>query len=408
MLTGIRKLNIVPLRLTALVLLTVVIVTLLVACASSDEEDGSPNLTIQPDPGPDLAVSTSLVSDPSLTVGDSFTLNATVTNLGSEKAASTTLYYYRSTDSTISSTDTSVGTDSVSPLAASATSPESISLIAPGSAGAYYYGACVNSVSEETDTSNNCSAGNRVDVVVGGGGGGRGTPDLIISSRSVSDSSLATGASFILNTTVLNQGTGTAASTTLRYYRSTDSTISRTDTSVGTDVVRSLAASATSRESISLTAPSSVGTYYYGACVESVVGEVNLNNNCSTGVSILASGSSTGSIKFTLTDGCRDPGALQARFFGYVGTSTAGRGHYQWPGDGGVFTTNNARTTGESITVTLGESGLGIGVICFGAALERDTSHWGVGLDGEEDCNDCCSSVPSSGTSTFSQTLICN
>ena len=50
MLTGIRKLNVVPLRLTALVLLTVVIVTLLVACASSDEEDRSPNLTIQPDP----------------------------------------------------------------------------------------------------------------------------------------------------------------------------------------------------------------------------------------------------------------------------------------------------------------------------------------------------------------------
>ena len=49
MLAKIRKLNVVPFRLTALVLLAVVIVTLLVACTTSNEEDpgnGSPNMTI--------------------------------------------------------------------------------------------------------------------------------------------------------------------------------------------------------------------------------------------------------------------------------------------------------------------------------------------------------------------------
>ena len=30
-----------------------------------------------------------------------------------------------------------------------------------------------------------------------------------------------------------------------------------------------------------LTAPSTVGTYYYGACVEQVSGESNTGNNCS-------------------------------------------------------------------------------------------------------------------------------
>ena len=71
----------------------------------------------------------------------------------------------------------------------------------------------------------------------------------------------------------------------LRYYRSTDETITSSDTSEGTDDVGVLSASATSEESISLTAPSP-GTYYYGACVEAVTDESDTTNNCSTFVRI--------------------------------------------------------------------------------------------------------------------------
>ena len=74
--------------------------------------------------------------------------------------------------------------------------------------------------------------------------------------------------------------------TTLRYYRSTNSTISTLDTEVGTDAVGALSASATSAESISLTAPASAGTYYYGACVDDVTGESDSNNNCSSAVTV--------------------------------------------------------------------------------------------------------------------------
>ena len=65
-----------------------------------------------------------------------------------------------------------------------------------------------------------------------------------------------------------NQGNGRSDSTMLRYYQSTDSTITTGDTEVGTDSVFRLGASASGAESISLTAPSTAGTYYYGACVE--------------------------------------------------------------------------------------------------------------------------------------------
>ena len=110
--------------------------------------------------------------------------------------------------------------------------------------------------------------------------------DLVVQSPSVSDSSLSTGQAFTLSATVRNVGGERSPVTTLRYYRSSDETISTTDTPAGTDAVRGLDPSATSPESISLTAPSSAGTYYYGACVDTVTGESNTGNNCSSGVRV--------------------------------------------------------------------------------------------------------------------------
>ena len=114
-------------------------------------------------------------------------------------------------------------------------------------------------------------------------------PDLVVSSASVSDSSLDTGATFTLSATVRNQGDGPSSSTTLRYYRSSNSTITTSDTEVGTDAVGALAASGSSAETIVLAAPATAGTYYYGACVDSVSGESNTGNNCSSGFSVTVS-----------------------------------------------------------------------------------------------------------------------
>ena len=123
------------------------------------------------------------------------------------------------------------------------------------------------------------------------GGDGSSSPDLIVESSSVSDNTLTAGQSFTLSATVRNQGTGSSAATTLRYYRSSDATIYTSDTEVGTDSVNGLSASGTSAESISLNAPSSAGTYYYGACVASVSGESDTDNNCSSPVRVTVTAS---------------------------------------------------------------------------------------------------------------------
>ena len=111
-------------------------------------------------------------------------------------------------------------------------------------------------------------------------------PDLVVQSPAVSNSSPDAGTAFTFSATVRNQGTTQSPSTTLRFYRSTDATVSTSDTEVGSNAVGALAAAGTGAESIDLTAPSSAGTYYYGACVESVSGESDSQNNCSSAVAV--------------------------------------------------------------------------------------------------------------------------
>ena len=138
-------------------------------------------------------------------------------------------------------------------------------------------------MTDESDATNNCSSSVSVTVSAPPP---QTNPDLEVQSPSVNDSSLDTGASFTLSATVRNDGDGAAAATTLRYYQSTDATITSSDTEVGTDAVGELSAGATSPESIGLTAPLTPGTYYYGACVDAVTGESDTTNNCSGSIAV--------------------------------------------------------------------------------------------------------------------------
>ena len=224
---------------------------------------------------PDLVLTSTSVSDNTPTSGESFVFRATVRNRGTLASAATTLRYYRSDDRAISTADMEVGSDAVGALAPSETSSQMISLTTPSTAGTYYYGACVDSVSGESNTGNNCSSPVQVTV----------RPDLRVRS-SVSETTLTSGDSFVLTATVRNGGNIASAATTLHFYRSDDRAISTADMEVGTDAVSALAPSETSSKMISLTAPSTSGTYYYGACVDYVSGESNSRNNCSLAVQV--------------------------------------------------------------------------------------------------------------------------
>ena len=120
---------------------------------------------------PDLIVETPTASEDQLSAYERFTLRAVVRNQGNGRGSSTTLRYYLSTDAVITTGDTEIGDDYVSSLRPASTSPESIRPRAPSTLGTHYYGACVDALSEESDTGNNCS--DAVMVTVEG-------PDLVV------------------------------------------------------------------------------------------------------------------------------------------------------------------------------------------------------------------------------------
>ena len=223
--------------------------------------------------GKDWAVIHAWVSEDRRMPGQSFQLAVTVRNRGIEQAR-TTLRFYRSDDVTIDATDEQVGTF---PGVSGRAHAYLIDLTAPTSTGTYYYGVCIDSVAGESNTDNNCSSGASVTTILA---------DLVLESVSVSDSALTPGQSFTLSATVRNQGLAGVEATSLLFYRSSNRTISTRDTHVGTAAVSALAAAGTHPESIGLTAPSTEGTYYYGACVESVPDERG-DNNCSPGVRVI-------------------------------------------------------------------------------------------------------------------------
>ena len=242
---------------------------------------------------PDLEVGTPSVYDARpLHTGHEFTLHVTVTNAGGGDSEATTLRYYRSTDSTITSSDTELGSASVGALAAAGTSYHPFLNVAPSEAGTYYYGACVDSVTDESDTTNNCSSSVTVTV-------SESAPDLVVIGVRAHPSSLDPAipgendllsrleSSFLLSAWVRNDSDGWYSTlTTLEWKISTDATITSSDTSVGAAGTGPFQPYLERLESVRLWPPSTPGTYYYGGCVNSVSGETDTTNNCSSSVTV--------------------------------------------------------------------------------------------------------------------------
>ena len=130
----------------------------------------------------------------------------------------------------------------------------------------------------ESDVTDNCTRRSvTVEVVATTIGS-----DLYMHGPNRDDSTREPGETYWILVTVENLGTEWSTATTVRFYRSTDGTITTSDTEVGSERVGPLRPWAGSGRAIPLTAPSAAGTYYYGACVDAVAGESDLTNNCSS------------------------------------------------------------------------------------------------------------------------------
>ena len=235
--------------------------------------------TVQTSGSSDLVIESISADYINMQPGERFTVTAVVQNIGGQRATSTTLRYYRSSDPNISAKDTEIERDSLGVLDSNETSEERGHFDAPNMPGTYYYGVCVDSLRLESNKDNNCSEAIQITVRPSE------VPDVVV-SLSASKVTLEPSERFRLDAVVRNQGREDARSTTLRYYRSSDSVVSPDDTEVKTDHVRSLDPDETSDEYQNLNVPEDPGIYYYIACVDSVHDEINTGNNCSTAIAI--------------------------------------------------------------------------------------------------------------------------
>ncbi len=114
-------------------------------------------------------------------------------------------------------------------------------------------------------------------------------PDLV-SGLTLDDVDVFVGQLIGLNAEVQNIGNLSAASTTIRFYQSDDNIISAADTEIATQTVSSLSSLQFEFSHEQVVAPNSAGPIYYGTCLDVVVSEAVVSNNCSAAAQATVNG----------------------------------------------------------------------------------------------------------------------
>ena len=238
----------------------------------------------------DLVIKSIHVDRATLNPCETFQIEIRVWNQGKAAASATKLRYYLSADETISPEDTEVASDRVDSLygkgatASRRRADMSETFTAPDTPGIYYYGVCVDAVAGEADTRNNCSQAIAITVepeetepIVRPE-----DPDLLIRWARVDASTIQLGGGVRLHITLENRGKRAAPATMIRYYRSLDATISpEEDTEIRAVPVGGLRAGKRYTTWALLPSATSLGVYYFGACLDGVASEFDTSNNCS-------------------------------------------------------------------------------------------------------------------------------
>ncbi|MBI4524234.1 MAG: hypothetical protein HY695_10535 [Deltaproteobacteria bacterium] len=212
------------------------------------------------------------------TAGPGATISVTDTTKNNARVAAgaSTTRFYISRDRILDSADIFVGSRSVSGLAARRSERGSSAVVLPAGTGPgrYYLIAKANGDDAVPETNkNNNSRYKAVKIVL---------PDLFIAALTAPAVSTR-GANILVKNTVKNRGGGSIASTTVRFYLSTDAKFGSGDTPIGSREVSALGLKAVHSDSTSITIPPGMpaGRYYIIAVVDpdDTVGEGNNANN---------------------------------------------------------------------------------------------------------------------------------
>jgi len=241
--------------------------------------------TVTPPSLADLTVLS--VSAPSqMNTGDTVNLSTVVKNAGREEAGIFIVGFYLSTDASIATTDTALGSAVLMLLGPEAERTVSVDATIPAylSSGTYYVGtvADVMNLVDESDETNNTGVGSPVVIT-------KVYPDLVMTSVS-GPPTAETGRQITVLGNVKNQGQFKAGTLNVGFYLSADGQITTADIQLGRAILSSLGAGVEQTVAVTGTVPATLsgGKYFVGAIADSAntVVESNEGNNSLAGNSV--------------------------------------------------------------------------------------------------------------------------
>ena len=234
---------------------------------------------------PDLLFSSVTPRAVTIAPGGSEVLVFTIKNAGNANSGPTSAQGYESSDATITTSDRVATNDVAIPgLVPNGEATIRLTLNVPANtpAGSSYIGMCVDPVTGESNTTNNCSASVRVTIA---------SPQADLAVSDVRPDNVvvtAGGAGSSVVFTVTNDGAAESISARGHFYESDDDKISTNDMRVGASArIPALGAGSRHHESHTITSGKAPGSeYWYGMCVAVLSNEANTDNNCSPAVSV--------------------------------------------------------------------------------------------------------------------------
>ncbi|MBN16557.1 MAG: hypothetical protein CMB37_00135 [Euryarchaeota archaeon] len=247
-------------------------------------------ITLQEDL-PDIEATSVSTSSSSVTMGDTITVQYRIDNVGTDYSGSFHWKLYLSTDSTITTSDVFVDEFSVSSISGgSYRSGYEYSVTIPtGMNSGYHYLGMVadnrDTVNELDETNNIVSSSSRIDIE---------EPADLIPDNPSGPTSAQAGQQVSITWRIENIGDDTSGWFYWEMYLSTDSTISTSDTKLGsTQQANSISGGSSRSGTFSTSLPGNLaqGTYYFGIIVDSTsrVTEGDETNNVEVGNSVYIS-----------------------------------------------------------------------------------------------------------------------
>jgi len=246
----------------------------------------------------DLAVQSVDAQNGTYAPGDSIPIDISIQNMGNAASAAFTVTFYASTNATINSSDTEIGSSNRSALPASQMSNFSVNAAFPNSIadGTYFIGAVIEI--SDSNNANNTGADNTTVTVTSPP-----AAELVLTEVSAPSGSFAQGATISIDAEVDNTGNAASGAFSIKYYASINSSITASDRLIGTENRASLEAGEDSSGPFNATIPADLapGVYFIGAIVD--FDDSNSGNNVNAddeSITVTASG------EFVINNGLND------------------------------------------------------------------------------------------------------